>query len=508
MEKKGRRDGSSSRQSTEQMQSDMPALPAVRPPVLRFDVSEPLLSGTRRPFVDVEDPALTAFVTTLCDELYSPDAHPTPTCPRCGDTHTHLHSRKNNHRTQLPVFRCNECKHYFTRLTGSPFAHVRFPERLPAFIRLLPQAIPVDEAARRLDLNRETVCNHLMRFRQLIEKHDPDGHWIPRVRLGIRYRPHGTCRHCGYSGQLASSGFDGAGRKRALCPECNHSWTITRDDAGMQIAVSIAHDPALTAVRRRRRKGFPAPDLVRAEKGVLTIPSRPQVSAITFTQAPEPEALRFDFTQPLSSKRSTLPRRHSEDTELTGYLRAEIDKVFSPDIEPIPHCPHCGGSDARFTRRHNKPPCLPEFQCATCMRRFTRPTGTPMVKMRRKDMLEKLLPLLSQHVAVAQIAGQLEVTSDTIIAWIKLFRSWLLKLDPTGHYERRVRLGLKSPWPVLTCPKCEVEAPAKPCGFLQRKSIPYGQVRLFRCSACNRHFNVPVDALSTTPELSEPAEEP
>ncbi|WP_199544941.1 DUF746 domain-containing protein [Paraburkholderia kururiensis] len=474
-------------------------LPAAAPcaahePVVQFDAAQPLTSASRREFADADDPALTTFVTALYDELFSPDPLPVPSCPRCSNTHTRLHARANNHRIKLPLFRCTDCRRFFTRLTGSPLAHLRYPERMPAFIRLLSQPIPLEEASRRVGLEYEGMSNWLMRFRQLIDLHDPDGQWMARVKLGIRYQPHGICPPCGYHGPMKSGGFGGDGRRRVKCPACGRIGSITRDDAGTQIAVSIARDPVLTAVRRRRREGWQVPDLATVEQGVLTVPPRPDPPTVKAPDVPAPQAHRFDFGQPLNTK-SPLPRRYAEDTELTAYLEAEIAKVFSHAIEPVPCCPHCLGEDTRFTRRHRKPPFLPEFQCGSCMRRFTRPTGTPMMNMLRKDMLPTLLPLLSQHRPVAQVVDQFDVTAETITGWVRHFRTWLLRLDPSGRYEQRVRLGLKAPWPILHCSNCGQEAPAKPSGFAHRKSVSPGRLRLFRCSACKRFFNVPVDAL-------------
>lgn len=473
----------------------------VHEPVIQFDAAQPLTNASRREFADADDPVLTTFVTTLSDALFSRDPFPVPLCPRCSSPQARLHARANNHRTKLPLFRCADCKRFFTRLTGSPLAHLCFPERIPAFIRLLSQPLPLEEASRRMGLKYGGMSNWLMRFRQLIAQHDPDGQWIARVKLGILYQPEGACAHCGYRGQMRSGGFAGNGQRRVKCPECGRIRTITSDAAGAQVTVSIARDPALTAARRRRREGWPVPDLTAVRQGVLCVPPLPDVPAVSGPDVPMPHAQRFDYGQPLTTT-SPLPRRYAEDTELTAYLEAEIAKVMSRRIEPIPCCPHCLGGGTRFTRRHAKPPFLPEFQCATCMRRFTRPTGTPMANIVRKDMLATLLPLLSQQRSVAQVADQFDVTAETIIGWVRHFRTWLLKLDPSGRYEQRVRLGLKAPWPVLPCSNCGQEAPAKPSGFAQRKYVSARRLRQFRCSACNRFFTVPVDALPDTHRLA------
>jgi len=62
-------------------------------------------------------------------------------------------------------------------------------------------------------------------------------------------------------------------------------------------------------------------------------------------------------------------------------------------------------------------------------------------------MLHQFLPLLSQHRPLAYAAQQSGTSPEVVKAWVSRFRGWLMALDPTGDYERRVRLGLKAPWP-------------------------------------------------------------
>ncbi|WP_429568941.1 DUF746 domain-containing protein [Paraburkholderia sp. JPY419] len=60
---------------------------------------------------------------------------------------------------------------------------------MPAFIRLLSQPIPLEEVSRRLGVEYGAASNWLMRFRELIAQHDPEGIWLTRVRLGVKFRP-------------------------------------------------------------------------------------------------------------------------------------------------------------------------------------------------------------------------------------------------------------------------------------------------------------------------------
>lgn len=99
----------------------------------------------------------------------------------------------------------------------------------------------------------------LMRFRQLIVRNDPEGVWLPRVKLGLRYRPVGTCWRCGYHGAFHFSGFAPGRRCRVICPECTRTWMID-DELDHCMEVHLAYAPALTAARRTRRAGRDAPE--------------------------------------------------------------------------------------------------------------------------------------------------------------------------------------------------------------------------------------------------------
>lgn len=454
----------------------------------QFDATHPVTHRPDRAYGNAEDPALTAFVMSLWDDLHSRRSEPVPPCPHCSSGATRLHNRPNRHHV-LPVFACRSCKRKYSRLTGTPLARLRFAEKMPRFIALLSQPIPLEEASRRLDVDYMALSNWLMRFRELIAQHDPDGRWTTRVQLGIKYQPEGTCPHCHYTGVLFNGGFGSNERRRALCPQCGRGWPIGSDGQAASVAARVVRDPALTAVERRRRVGLGAPELPAISRAVLNVPPRAMLSAIEAPAIPAPQASRFDFSQPLRSNRP-IPRSHTEDRQLTEFLAAEIGKVFS-DSTAAPCCPHCAGNDTRLRVRPRTPSVLPEFQCRSCARCFTRATRTPMANMLRRDMLFAFLPWLSQHRPLAHAAAELGTKPGVVKAWVKRFRQWLLVLDPSGQYEQRVRLGLKTPWPLLPCPHCGEEAPARPHGFRPTRTQPVAAParRLFRCSACNGFFD-------------------
>jgi transposase-like protein len=122
-------------------------------------------------------------------------------------------------------------------------------------------------------------------------------------------------------------------------------------------------------------------------------------------------------------------------------------------------------------------------------------TNTALANSLRKDMVDAFLPWLSQQRPIAHAAEAFGATEQTIKGLVERFRIWLLRLDPSGKYERRVKLGLKVTWPVMHCPKCDQDAPARPHGFARRKSVPAGKLRLFRCTACEGFITVPIENL-------------
>ncbi|MBW0445156.1 DUF746 domain-containing protein [bacterium M00.F.Ca.ET.228.01.1.1] len=117
--------------------------------------------------------------------------------------------------------------------------------------------------------------------------------------------------------------------------------------------------------------------------------------------------------------------------------------------------------------------------------------------MLRQDILYAFLPLLSQHRPLAHAADELGTTPEVVKAWVRLFREWLLVLNATGNFERRVRLGLKAPRPLMDCPHHRKQVEARPHGFKRTRKQTVAELkrRLFRCTGCNGVFDVGIDAL-------------
>jgi transposase-like protein len=246
---------------------------------------------------------------------------------------------------------------------------------------------------------------------------------------------------------------------------------------------------------RRRRSGLDAPNLPRIDAASMKVEHH-----LPPVQLPKPSlspaaAERFDFSRPLRSN-SPIARRFTEDKALTRFLKKHVDGALSPSVAP-PACPHWGSADSRLTGKTRAASALPQFQCSACARLFTRTTRTPMANMLRKDMLYAILPLLSQHRTLRDASESLGTKPEVIKLWVQRFREWLLALDPSGDFERRVRLGLKAPARKIWCPHCREMAAVRPHGFKRTRTKTAAQIRrrLFRCTVCRGFFDVAVDSL-------------
>ncbi|KVD81499.1 hypothetical protein WI89_23605 [Burkholderia ubonensis] len=242
-----------------------------------FDVHHTVKKQPGRGYRDEEDEALTFWVTALWKELHSRDETPLPPCPRCESEDVRLLNRATPRRP-FPLFHCRECNRMYSRISGSPLQRLRHPWKIPDFIRLLSQPISLDEAGRRMGMEYPAVSNWLMRFRELMALHDPDGTWLARVRLGVKYRPVGVCARCGYEGTFHYGGFTPENRRRVICPACKRTWMID-DGADHYVEMRLTVDPSQTAARRVRKAGRAALDLPAAESGLMVVTGRARKSS-------------------------------------------------------------------------------------------------------------------------------------------------------------------------------------------------------------------------------------
>lgn len=142
-----------------------------------------------------------------------------------------------------------------------------------------------------------------------------------------------------------------------------------------------------------------------------------------------------------SSRTPVVPDDADEDPELTAFLTTQIAAVLSGSHEPRPRCPRCRGShitSAGFKARQIGR--LPMFECQTCKRYFGRTAGTPLGEKHLKK-LDLFVSLLSQPISCLEAGQRMGSLPDDIKVRVTVYRAWLLQLDPSGEWERRVRLG-------------------------------------------------------------------
>ncbi len=132
-----------------------------------------------------------------------------------------------------------------------------------------------------------------------------------------------------------------------------------------------------------------------------------------------------------------------DDAEaLVRFLTEHVLTLMSPHADPVPSCPRCGGTQIHkkgYAPLQTGP--LPTYQCEGCGHYFSRLSGTPLSGHRIRRSAEELITLLPQAIGCPEAARRLGVMEQTIRNTVKMFRRWVLELDPSGHYERHIRLG-------------------------------------------------------------------
>ncbi|MGZ0002751.1 DUF746 domain-containing protein [Burkholderia gladioli] len=136
-----------------------------------------------------------------------------------------------------------------------------------------------------------------------------------------------------------------------------------------------------------------------------------------------------------------VPIEPNEDSELTAFLHGQMEVILSASHEPRPRCPRCGGSHITSAGFRTRPVGrLPMFECQACQRYFSRTAGTPLGEKHLKK-LDLFVSLLSQPLSCRDAGEQMGSLSSDIGERVRVWRAWLLQLDPSGSWERRVRLG-------------------------------------------------------------------
>ncbi|WP_211474682.1 DUF746 domain-containing protein [Collimonas humicola] len=171
----------------------------------------------------------------------------------------------------------------------------------------------------------------------------------------------------------------------------------------------------------------------------------------------------------------------TEDLALTAYLERELAEVYSTSLHP-PACPRCHSRRTELQQKPHARMTVPRFTCMTCRRTFNRIVGTPFVRLRAAK-LPLFIRLLSQQIPYEEAARRLGVSYTAIQNWTKKFRIWLLQRDPTGKWEKKVRLGIRAR-PHIRCPRCGADGEKHLDGYM-----PTGERRLY-CPACGTAFGI------------------
>ncbi|WP_407928037.1 DUF746 domain-containing protein [Collimonas humicola] len=116
---------------------------------------------------------------------------------------------------------------------------------MPAFIRLLSQQIPYEEACRRLGVDYKTIANWAKKIRLWLLQLDPSGRWEAKVRLGIKTRAHIQCPRCGAEGEKQFLGGSDHRGRRLICSTCNTTFSVRDAERLTQqrVRLEVLYDP-------------------------------------------------------------------------------------------------------------------------------------------------------------------------------------------------------------------------------------------------------------------------
>lgn len=192
----------------------------------------------------------------------------------------------------------------------------------------------------------------------------------------------------------------------------------------------------------------------------------------------------------------------TEDADLTEFMQARLAEAFSLSEDP-PACAHCGDRHTRLKEPAQPGKLrLPTFLCLACKRQFNRLTGTPLTSISRREPVSTLMAfasLLSQQMPYNAAAQALGLYAPVVSRWTQRMRAWLLQIDPGGHWEAKVRLGVRPPDPIVMCPSCAHTGPVTFLGFVPEERAHGQRMRQCRCGACRRIFRFELDGLLEAP---------
>jgi transposase-like protein len=124
---------------------------------------------------------------------------------------------------------------------------------------------------------------------------------------------------------------------------------------------------------------------------------------------------------------------HDERMQLRSALDSIDDKQKVCDTiesaqESGRHCPQCGSN---HIHRHGKSCDLQRYKCAACGKTFNSLTGTPIARLRKKELWLSYLSGMQESYTVRKAAAKVHVNRKTSFRWRHRFASWMNSNEPT-----------------------------------------------------------------------------
>lgn len=455
-------------------------------PTRRFDATVGAITA-KEPVDDAltEDVDLTDYLMRAWYELIHLSPTPVPRCPHCDGLR--IRPDRPSGKSKLPIYFCHACKRSFNRLTGTPFANLKNLAKGTEMIPLLSRQMSLLQAGERLGRTQKAVLSWLLAFRRYLLELDPSGRWEARVRLGVRVAPRARCTRCGFEGGFLAGGFDPQRRRRIRCPKCGRSRLLdVLQDQGEGIKGEVIHDAIDTAIRARHK--------VHPEMLVPVVVRAASVSDAAL-EVKAPDRVLWSELELPDRRLPPGPVERVEDTVLSKFLLERIEAALSHSAIP-PQCPWCSSEHTEY-HPQQRPNGLPGFRCRTCLAYFTRISNTPLNGRHMRKHALQLARMLGWRETNRAAAIELGIDPTMAHRWVYGMRQWLLKLDPSGRMEERVKLGVGRESIVCMCEKCGHTGPIQLSGPTNRPLAANGERQYkFRCGGCSRHSRTwlsPVD---------------
>ncbi len=114
----------------------------------------------------------------------------------------------------------------------------------------------------------------------------------------------------------------------------------------------------------------------------------------------------------------------------------KVRELIEAPQERTRTCPHCR---SHHVYRHGKSDGLQRYRCVDCGKTYNALTGTPLARLRKKELWLQHLDLMLQSCVLRKVSAEMNISLTTAFRWRHRFSVWL-EQDSPGHLEGIVEM--------------------------------------------------------------------